>query len=161
LRNQTAMHSFETSNSFDQWRTAFSLKGAKSRFRILLEGRTKEISTQVNWYVLIYSRTKSITQNISTASLLLHRIACSRLALLPSNSFCPFDPYRGGGRRLSLTIKMLRLTIEHDRSLRLTIKMSQTIKNDDHINLLEKNYLALTGENHFTFFEQLLLAFST
>jgi len=30
----------------------------------LLESRTKENLTQVNWHVLLYSRTKSVTQNI-------------------------------------------------------------------------------------------------
>jgi len=39
------------------------LKGAKSRLTTLLESRTKAILTQVNRHVLIYSRTKSATQN--------------------------------------------------------------------------------------------------
>jgi len=39
------------------------LKGDKSRLTTLLESRTKAILTQVNRHVLIYSRTKSVTQN--------------------------------------------------------------------------------------------------
>ena len=72
---------YEMSQSYAHWRSItsytftfpsvhtsgsqpFLWRGPKSRLTTLLEGRTKEILTQVNWHVLIYSRTKSITQNI-------------------------------------------------------------------------------------------------
>jgi len=42
----------------------YFLERAKSRHTTLLESRTKKISTQVNWHVLFYSRTKSVAQNI-------------------------------------------------------------------------------------------------
>jgi len=43
-------------NLFAEW--------SKSRLTNWLEGHTKEILTQVNWHILLYSRTKSVTQNI-------------------------------------------------------------------------------------------------
>ena len=42
----------------------FFAGGTKSRRSTLLERLTKEILTQVNWHVLFYSRTRSVTQNI-------------------------------------------------------------------------------------------------
>jgi len=47
-----------------QWFSTLSLKRTKSRLTTLLERRTKEILTQVNWHVLIYSRKTSVTQTI-------------------------------------------------------------------------------------------------
>ena len=46
------------SDSLDQRFSTFSLNGAKSGPTTLLESRTKEILTQVNWHVLLHSRTK-------------------------------------------------------------------------------------------------------
>jgi len=49
---------------FKQGFLTSSLNGAKSRLTNLLQGRTKEILTQVNCHILLYSKTKSFTQNI-------------------------------------------------------------------------------------------------
>ena len=47
-----------------QWFSTFSLNGAKSTLTTVLESCIKEILTHVNWHVLFYFRTKSVTQNI-------------------------------------------------------------------------------------------------
>ena len=66
LTVEFAQTDFRDSASFvlGQWSSTFSLKGSKSRLAALSESRTKEILTQVNWHVLFYCRTKSVTQNI-------------------------------------------------------------------------------------------------
>jgi len=48
----------------DQWLSTFSLKGVEFRPRILLEVAIKHL-TEINWQVMCYCRTKTVTQNIS------------------------------------------------------------------------------------------------
>jgi len=52
-----------TQSAVDQWFSTFSVNGTKSRLTALLQGRL-EILPQVNRHVLLYCRTKYVTQNI-------------------------------------------------------------------------------------------------
>jgi len=60
----TAQRAHDTHHTLGQWFLTCSLKGAKFSLTTLLESRTQDILTRANWRLLVYCRTKPITQNI-------------------------------------------------------------------------------------------------